>query len=90
MELKNVLVPTWKLATPWIAKSEPGVEVPIPTEPFLSTMNDVPVDEPMTNWGTPAVELMDSLANGVEVPSPKRVLVSSQKKEDVELACVSL
>src|SRR3989344_4780810 len=66
-----------------------GVLVPIPTLPFLSTMNDVPVDEPIVNAGSPAIEFTDSFANGVLVPSPSLVFVSSQKKDGVEDAWVS-
>ena len=49
-------------------------------------MNDVPVDEPTTNAGSPAIEFTDSLAVGVDVPSPSLVFVSSQKKDGVDEA----
>ena len=74
-------MPVEKLATLPMEKMEPGDDVAMPTLPFLSTMKEVAEDEPMTNCGTPAVEFTDSLANGVEVPKPRRVFVSSQKKE---------
>ena len=77
-------VPVEKLATFPMEKMEPGVEVAMPTLPFLSTMKEVADDEPITNCGTPAVELIESFANGVEVPRPSRVLLSSQKNDEVD------
>ena len=47
-----------------------GLAVPTPTFPFLSTMNEVAVEEPMTNAVSPPVELIESLANGVVVERP--------------------
>ena len=79
-------VPVEKLATPWMERMEPGVEVPIPTEPFLSTISEVAVDEPTMKAGSPPMEFTDSLANGVDVPSPSLLFVSSQKNEDVDEA----
>ena len=57
-----------------MVKSASGVEVPIPTRPPLVTMNDVAVDEPMTNAGAPLVSplgLMDSMPHGVDEPTPR-------------------
>ena len=45
---KRVEVPTAKLATLLIARSEPGEVVPMPTFPFLSRIKLVAVDDPIT------------------------------------------
>ena len=47
-----------------------GLLVPTPTFPFLSTMNEVPVVEPITNAFCPDRALIDSLANGEVVENP--------------------
>ena len=74
VELK-VEVPVEKLmpfAVP-IERSEPGVEVLMPTKPALLTMNFVAVDEPITNDGAVPSEaegLIESCAHGEVVPRP--------------------
>ena len=50
-------------------RSAVGVEVPMPTRPFLSTISWVVV-EPMMNCGLPAVEFTESAPQGVVVPMP--------------------
>ena len=59
------------------AKSENlanGVEVPIPTLPLPAMTKEVCVDEPTTNWGTPAARLFgftERSPQGVEEPMPR-------------------
>ena len=48
-----------------------GEVVPMPTLPILETMSEVePVVEPTTNEGKPERAFTDSIAYGVEVPTP--------------------
>ena len=71
---KKVEVPVVKLVKPWIAKSEPGEEVPIPTEPVLVTIRSVLVVEPIANSGIPTAKLltlMEKPAQGEVVPIPR-------------------
>src|SRR3989344_703656 len=67
----------------------PVVRVRAPPVPPLELSLPFPVDEPIVNAGSPAIEFTDSFANGVLVPSPSLVFVSSQKKDGVEDAWVS-
>ena len=49
--------------------------MPIPTFPLPDTTKCVPVDEPITNSGTPvpsAFGFTESCAHGVEVPRPSK------------------
>lgn len=65
------LVPGVPTATlPFTESGRYGLLVPTPTFPFLSTMNDVAVDEPTTRPGRPPRLLIDSLANGDVVEKP--------------------
>ena len=64
-----------------------GVEEPMPTLPNESMMNAVVVANPFVEEATaksgvvpPCVFATESFAYGVEEPTPKRLLVSSQKK----------
>ena len=71
--------PAW-VSTPSRALGEVEAR---PTKPLPSTNRWVAEDEPIENSGTPepkAFGLIDSWAQGVDVPSPSLLLVSSQKK----------
>ena len=59
--------------------------MPTPTFPELVTTKSVLVDEPIAKAG-PEIPfgLTESCAQGVEVPSPSLLLVSSQKKLDAD------
>jgi hypothetical protein len=66
---------------PTIERVEEGVEDPIPMFPFWLTENNAtPVDEATINGLTPAEPITDSVAIGVPVPTPRRVLVLSKKR----------
>ena len=90
VEAYKVDVPVEKLATLWMEKMEPGeVVAPTPTLPAWSTINLVPVDEPMTKLGmtpSPTTGLIESFAQGEVLASPRnpvavRVVVAVPPKE---------
>ena len=56
----------------WTLNRANGDDVPTPTKPLLVTIKFVAVEDPTTNWlaASPAVGLMEKLAQGVEVPVP--------------------
>lgn len=55
-----------------------GDAVPIPTFPFLSTMNEVAVELPIMKGITPADEPIESRPVGVVVAMPKELRTSSE------------
>ena len=65
-------VPVLKFSTLWMEKSEPGVVVPMPTFPELSTINLVAVEEPITKDGVPIPPrgLIEKKPHGLEVATP--------------------
>ena len=70
---EKVVVAVRKFATPWIAKSELGEVVPMPTFPALSIKNFVAEDEPTTNEGAvpfAAIGFTESCAHGEVVANP--------------------
>lgn len=75
----DVVVPFTK-RDPLIPSFAAGDVVPIPTLPALSTMKLVAVDDPITNAG-PVMPfgLIESWAQGVEVPIPRRPVVEFHK-----------
>ena len=79
----NEVVAVVKFAMPWIERSVPGEEVPIPTFPTGLTTNWVPVDEPMAKPVVPATGLTARTAKGEVVPIPRRKLLLSKNKEEV-------
>ena len=71
-------MPVWKLATPLIEKSEPGVVVPIPTEPMKVVVERREVEEAKRPWVN---------QRGVEVEftsTPKLVVGVNEKVPDPE------
>jgi hypothetical protein len=74
--------PAW----PVIESAEDGVEEPIPMLPLASIMkSDAPEDDATANGLLVPAAFTESVATGVPVPIPRRVLVLSQKK--LELFC---
>ena len=74
--------PTFDVEVAWpIILNPESVVVPKPKD---DTESCVAVDEPMTNEG-PVIPfgLIESMANGVVVPSPNLLFVLSQKNADV-------
>ena len=90
---RRVVVPKPVFETvslPLTSNSPPGFTVPNPTLPLLSTINDVPVDEPMTNSGLPATDETEKMASGVLEPiESDGVPPDMEKAVDVELATLS-
>ena len=73
-----------------ILKRDVGEDVPTPTKPLLFTINEVAVDEPMTNWlaASPAVGLTARVAHGVVVPTPTAPPAVAKYAEPLEVRAV--
>src|ERR1035437_6352901 len=68
-------------AFPFTSSFAPGLVVPMPTLPFLSTIKLVAVELPPANAGCPAIEFTDNCAHGVVVaPIPSLLFTLPQKK----------
>lgn len=68
-------MPVVKLAMPWMERSDPGVDVPMPTKPELVTTKLVPVVDPIANEGAAllvAFGFIESCAHGVEEAKPEK------------------
>ena len=63
-------IPPYAVPVTSTVRAALGVDVPIPTFPFLSTIRLVFVELPTTNAGSPPIELTESFANGAEVARP--------------------
>ena len=88
------LVSTCKAVSPENPEAPPGKIVPIPTLPWESTIKLVAVLDPTANAASPASELTERRAKGVELAKPvlavklfvpEKVLESASNVEDAEL-----
>jgi len=74
VEVLMVLFAPWlKFISPLTSNFTSGitiVAIPIPTLPFLFTINWVPVDDPTTKEGEPAMPETESWPHGEVVPMP--------------------
>lgn len=71
---ENVDVAVEKFATPWTERSEPGVDVPIPTRPPLLIRKNDDAEEPTASAGLePRLDVStENCASGEVVPTPMR------------------